>query len=266
MTDPLSPSEFSFDRRPLALVTGGASGLGLGIARRLLHAGAMVAVADLPGQLDLLNDEDRADLVRVPLDVTDETAVQTAIAAVAAQFGGLNTLVNSAGVCVLSGLEDTSTEAWSRHIDVNLTGTFLVMREAMPHLKAATPSRIVNIASIAGKKGYALFGAYCASKFGVIGLTQAVAAEAGPFGVRVNAVCPYTVADTGVGRAVSMQRVSLGHASTVEDAIASRSDALPLRRLGTVFDVVEAVMFLLSNSSDWISGEAINIDGGLLAG
>ena len=126
---------------------------------------------------------------------------------------------------------------------------------------------MVNISSDAGKKGFALLAAYCASKFGVVGLTQAVAAEVAPDGVRVNAVCPGTVAETGMGRLVIDQKIELGlwHVARGGDASAA---PLPSRseRVGTVADVVDAIMFLISESSNWITGESINIDGGSLCG
>ena len=151
-------------------------------------------------------------------------------------------------------------------IDINLKGTFLAMREAMPHLKASKRGRVVNLSSDAGKRGFPLLGAYCASKFGVIGLTQAVGAEVAGDGVRVNAVCPGTVAETGMGKVVIEQKIELGYGATAEEVVRRGAESFPLRRVGTVDDVVAAVLFLVSESSNWITGESINIDGGSLAG
>jgi NAD(P)-dependent dehydrogenase (short-subunit alcohol dehydrogenase family) len=233
---------FSFSPGRLALVTGGASGLGLGTARRLLEIGVRVAIADLPAALDRLAPED------------------------AARLGGLDTLVNSAGVFQFRVLEEITTAEWDRILDVNLRGTFLVMREAMAHLKISGRGRVVNISSDAGKTGFALLGAYCASKFGVLGLTQAVAVEAAPHGVRVNAVCPATIAETGMGRVVIEQKIELGYGKSPEEVVERGAASFPLRRVGTTADVVDAVMFLISESSSWITGESINVDGGSLAG
>jgi meso-butanediol dehydrogenase/(S,S)-butanediol dehydrogenase/diacetyl reductase len=255
---------FSPDRR--ALVTGGASGLGLGAASRLLEFGATVAIADLPGAFDRLAREDTARFVPIPMDVTDDASVVSGVATAAERLGGLDTLVNSAGVFQFRALERIATTEWDRILDVNLRGTFLVMREAMPHLKASGRGRVVNISSDAGKTGFALLAAYCASKFGVVGLTQAVAVEVAPFGVRVNAVCPGTVAETGMGRVVIEQKIELGYGKSPEEIVQRGGASFPLGRIGTVSDVVEAIMFLVSESSSWITGESINIDGGSLAG
>jgi NAD(P)-dependent dehydrogenase (short-subunit alcohol dehydrogenase family) len=249
-----------------ALVTGGASGIGLGAARRLLDFGATVALADLPTALERLGAEDAGRFLTVPVDVTDDASVAAGVAAAAKGMGGLDTLVNSAGVFQFRALEGIATAEWDRILDVNLRGTFLVMREAMPLLKASGRGRVVNIASDAGKTGFALLAAYCASKFGVVGLTQAVAVEVAPFGVRVNAVCPGTVAETGMGRVVIEQKIELGYGTSPADVVERGAESFPLKRVGTVADVVEAILFLISDGSSWITGESINIDGGSLAG
>ena len=257
---------FSFADGRRALVTGGAGGLGLGVARRLLGSGATVAIADLSVALDRMAPQDAAPFVPVAMDVTDDASVAAGVADAAVRLGGLDTLVNSAGVFQFRALEGIATAEWDRILDVNLRGTFLVMREAMPHLKASGRGRVVNISSDAGKKGFALLAAYCASKFGVVGLTQAVAAEVAPDGVRVNAVCPGTVAETGMGRLVIDQKIELGYGSSPEDVVQRGGASFPLGRVGTVADVVDAIMFLVSESSNWITGESINIDGGSLCG
>ncbi len=257
---------FAFAPERKALVTGGAGGIGLGAARRLLEIGAKVAVTDLPAALDRMAPGDRAQFVAVPMDVTDDASVAASVKIAADRLGGLDTLVNSAGVFQFRALEGIATSEWDRIIDVNLRGTFLVMREAMPHLKASGRGRVVNIASDAGKRGFALLGAYCASKFGVVGLTQAIGAEVAPDGVRVNAVCPGTVAETGMGRVVIAQKIELGYGATPAEVVDRGAESFPLKRVGTVADVVDAIMFLISEGSSWITGESLNIDGGSLAG
>ena len=255
-----------FSPHRLAFVTGGASGIGLGVAERLVGLGADVAIADLPGPLDRLDAARRSGFIEIPLDVTDDASVVAGVAAARERLGGLDTLVNCAGVFQFRALEAITTAEWDWILDVNLRGTFLVMREAMPHLKASGRGRVVNIASDAGKRGWPLIGAYVASKFGVVGLTQAIAAEVAPDGVRVNAVCPSTVSETGMGRVVLEQKVELGYGETAAEVLERGAASFPLRRLGTVADVVEAVVFLLSESSGWITGESLNVDGGSLAG
>ena len=255
---------FAPDRK--ALVTGGAGGIGLGAAKALAAVGARVAIADLPAALARMDADDKGDFVPVEMDVRDEASVKAGIASAAETLGGLDTLVNSAGVFQFRALEGITTPEWDRILDINLKGTFLTMREAMPHLKASGRGRIVNLSSDAGKRGFPLLGAYCASKFGVIGLTQAVGAEVAPDGVRVNAVCPGSVSETGMGQVVIEQKVALGFGGNAGEVMQRGAASFPLRRVGTVADVVSAVMFLISESSNWITGESINIDGGSLAG
>jgi meso-butanediol dehydrogenase/(S,S)-butanediol dehydrogenase/diacetyl reductase len=248
-----------------ALVTGGASGFGSGVAERLQAAGAAVAVADIdPGAVD------RA-VVRLPgavpvvMDVADRESVLAGVALAADAMGGLDTLVNSAGVFEFRAFEEIPESEWDWIIGVNLKGVFLTCQAAMPYLRASGRGRIVNIASDAGKRGYPLISAYVASKFGVVGLTESLAAEFGPHGVTVNAVCPSTVADTGMGQKVLGQKVKLFD-KDADRVLADGAASYPLRRLGTVADVADTIMFLVSESAGWISGESINIDGGNLSG
>jgi meso-butanediol dehydrogenase/(S,S)-butanediol dehydrogenase/diacetyl reductase len=180
-------------------------------------------------------------------------------------MGGLDTLVNSAGVFEFRPFEEISEREWDWMIDVNLKGVFLSCQAAMPYLRASGRGRIVNISSDAGKKGYALISTYVASKFGVVGLTQSLAAEYGPFGVTVNAVCPATVSETGMGQKVLEQKVRLFD-KPADRVLADGASSFPLRRLGTVADVADTILFLISESAGWISGESINIDGGNLSG
>jgi NAD(P)-dependent dehydrogenase (short-subunit alcohol dehydrogenase family) len=209
---------------------------------------------------------DKAAFLPIPMDVTSEASVAGGIAKAAEVMGGLDTLVNSAGVFQFRKLEEIATTEWDRILDVNLRGTFLAMREAMPHLKASGRGRVVNISSDAGKTGFPLLGAYCASKFAVVGLTQAVAAEVAASGVRVNAVCPATIAETAMGKVVIEQKIELGFGASAEEVVERGAQSFPLQRVGRVEDVVAAIMFLISEGSSWITGESINVDGGSLAG
>ena len=150
-------------------------------------------------------------------------------------------------------------------MDVNIRGTFLCCQAAMAHLKASGRGRIVNIASDTGKRGVPYIAHYSTSKFAVVGLTQSLAQEFGPYGVTVNAVCPATAPDTAMGRLVLRQKAE--RTSLSEDEILARgAEAFPLRRLGTVADVADAICFLISTNASWISGESLNIDGGNLSG
>lgn len=249
-----------------ALITGGAGGFGLGVAERLVAAGARVAIADVD-EAGLTAAVKRLGPSATPLamDVTNATSVKDGAAAAAEFMGGLDTVVNSAGVFEFRALADIAEQEWDTMMGVNLKGVFLVCQAALPYLEASGRGRIVNVSSDAGKKGWPLIAAYCASKFGVVGLTESLAVELGPKGVTVNAVCPSTVPDTGMGAKVLSQKVELFDKSA-ERVLAEGADAYPLKRLGTVADVADMIVFLISESASWISGESINIDGGSLAG
>lgn len=248
-----------------AVITGGASGFGFAVAERLLEAGASVAIADVDAAAVKAAGARLPDAVPIVMDVTDRLSVVAGIGQAAEAFGGLDTLVNCAGVFEFRPFEEISEREWDWILDVNLKGVFLSCQVALPHLRASGRGRIVNISSDAGKKGYALIASYVASKFGVVGLTEALAAEFGPFGVTVNAVCPSTVAETRMGQKVLEQKVDL-FSKPPERVLAEGAQSYPLRRLGTVADVADMIMFLISDSAGWISGESINIDGGNLSG
>jgi meso-butanediol dehydrogenase/(S,S)-butanediol dehydrogenase/diacetyl reductase len=245
-----------------AFVTGAASGFGLGVTERLLAAGACVAMADRAA--DLLQAEasrlgDRA--LPIVLDVRDGPGVRDAVDRAAAAFGGLDTLVNCAGAFEYGALGEMTAEHWDRMIGINLTGTFLVAQAAMPHLVASGRGRLVNISSEAGRKGWPLTSAYNAAKFGVVGLTQTWAREFGPDHVTVNAVCPAMTPETRQGREVTRQKIARSGQSE-EEVVRGYDANFPLGRAGRVADTADAIMFLISDNASWITGVALDIDGG----
>ena len=178
--------------RGRALITGGASGFGLGIAEALLARGTQVAIGDI--DRDRLQAAERSldsdNLLTVELDVTSPASAAAAVAACEARFGGLDTLVNSAGVIAFNPLTEISESEWDWVLDVDLKGTFLCCQAAAPLLCASGRGRIVNIGSDASKVGFPLLAHYCAAKFGVVGLTKVLAGELAPRQVTVNCVCP----------------------------------------------------------------------------
>lgn len=249
-------------------MVGGASGIGRGVVERLLDQGFEVVVADI--NTDGLSEVaiELGDGVRtVEIDVADATSVERAIKSAAEQLGGLSVLVNAAGVIELQSFEDVSVEGWDRTIAVNLRGPFLTIKSAMPYLREHGNASIVNIASDAGKRGWPYLASYTASKFGLVGLTESLAIEFGPLGVRVNAVCPATIPTTEMGEKVLRQKVALQWGGSDREEVLRRgAESFPLQRLGTVQDVADAVLYLVSENAGWITGESMNVDGGGLSG
>jgi NAD(P)-dependent dehydrogenase (short-subunit alcohol dehydrogenase family) len=176
-----------------ALVTGGASGIGLATARALAAQAARVTVLDLAAQ-------GPADLAYVRADVSDDAAVQEAVAAAVAYLGGLDVLVNNAGIGAQRGVEDNSDDEWRRVLDVNVLGTVQVTRAALPALRQSRHAAIVNLCSIAATAGLPQRALYSASKGALLSLTMAMAADLLPHGIRVNAVNPGTADTPWVGR------------------------------------------------------------------
>ncbi|MBS0643615.1 MAG: SDR family oxidoreductase [Proteobacteria bacterium] len=227
------------------IITGGASGIGRATAALFRQEGAAVAV------LDRTASPDGAPSFEV--DVSDATSVANAVAAAVKALGGLDGVVNAAGIFSDAGLADTSAELFTRTLAVNLTGTFLVMQAAAPHLKSAGGGTIVNIASGVGLTPTGPGStAYVASKSGVIGLTKAVAMELAP-AVRVNSVCPGAV-DTPMTHAFLVD----ASGATVP-GIARR---YALGRSAAPDELAAAILFLTSNESSFVTGIALPVDGG----
>jgi NAD(P)-dependent dehydrogenase (short-subunit alcohol dehydrogenase family) len=248
-----------------ALVTGGASGIGYGAAEALLARGANVAIVDANeealrrAEKNLANERLRA----LVIDVTCRDSVQAAVETCRREFGRLDTLINCAGVFAFLTLEETSEQEWDRLLNINLKGVFLCCQAAAPLLRESRRGRIVNLSSDAGKKGYPLISAYCASKFAVIGFSKAIAGELAPFGVTVNCVCPIGVTTTGMGQQILKWLVDKTGQSA-ENVVGARERTVPVGRMATVDDVTSAILFFLSDGAAFVTGEALNVDGGVL--
>lgn len=242
----------------VGLVTGGGGGIGRAIARRLAREGMAVAVLD--------RDEAAAEGVAseigglaVTADVTAPEEAGKAVAAVLARFGKIDLLVNNAGIAWTGPALDMPLEVLQAMLRVNVEGVFIMSRAVLPHMIAQRSGAVVNLASWAGKTGNAWFAGYSASKFAVVGLTQALAREMAPHGIRVNAICPGIVVDTAMREALEAQQRQYGLPETAE-----RAQSIPIGRLSVPDDVARAAAFLASDEAAYITGEAINLSGGLL--
>ena len=250
------------------LITGGASGFGLAIARMLLNQQARVAIGDIDSEQlqEAVRSLDNADdVLPLKLDVTSPVSVKAAVATCQETFGGLDTLINSAGVIHFAPLAEICEADWDRVVDVDLKGPFLCSQAAAPLLcESGRRGRIVNIGSDAAKVGCPMIVSYCAAKFGVVGLTKALAAELAPYEVTVNCVCPVGVSTTGMGQTVLDWKIGTTGQKT-DEILAETAAGIPLKRNATVADVVNAVMFFLSDESAFLTGVALDVDGGLLS-
>ncbi len=242
------------------LVTAGAQGIGLAIARRFLGLGADVHICDVDEQSLQAVRESLPALSASRTDVSDESQVLAMFEALRGRWGALDVLVNNAGVSgPTSRLEDTTLDAWRNTLDVNLTGTFLCARSAVPLLRAAGGGAIVNISSVAGRLRFSLRSPYSASKFGLAGLTQTWAMELGPSNIRVNSVLPGVVSGDRVERIIAARAEAGGVSSEVmrEQLV----EKVSLRRMTRPEDVANQVVFLCSDQGAMISGQSISVCG-----
>jgi NAD(P)-dependent dehydrogenase (short-subunit alcohol dehydrogenase family) len=247
------------------LVTGGGSGIGLRTVELLVADGAQVAALDID-EAGLSRARALGDRVHaITVDVRSRASVARAVALAADRMGGLDRVVNSAGVFRFSPFLDISPDDWDRTLDINLTGTFHVCQEAIPRLIAGGGGRIVNVASVAGVRAGANAAHYIASKWGMVGLTRALAVEFGPQGVIVNAVAPATIPETAIGQSSLQQKIEMGWGEDVPETIANQARNYPLRRLGTADDVARGIRYLLSEDAAWMTGQVLSMDGGATA-
>jgi NAD(P)-dependent dehydrogenase (short-subunit alcohol dehydrogenase family) len=241
------------------LVTAGASGIGLATARAFAREGARVHVCDVDAAaLDALEGSDPG-LTRSICDVGDPLAVGRLFHTVTATLGGLDALVNNAGIAgPTAPCEEITLRDWERTLAVNLTGQFLCAQRAIPLLKASTNASIANLSSAAGRFGFPNRTPYAASKWGVIGFTKSLSIELGAFGIRVNAICPGSVAGRRIDAVYANKAALRGVPTEVvrDEAIAKTS----LRRLVSADDIANAIVFLASPLGANIAGHALPVD------
>jgi NAD(P)-dependent dehydrogenase (short-subunit alcohol dehydrogenase family) len=246
----------------VAMITGAASGIGRGISLRLAEMGALVAVLDV----DAKGGEEAAteirsqggDVLFTKCDVRSAADCRHAVETVISKWGRIDILCNCAGIAIRKDVVDLTEEEWDRALDITLKGIYLLSHEVVPQIIRAGGGNIINIGSGWSLKGGPRAAAYCAAKGGVVNLTRAMAIDHGKHNIRVNCVCPGDV-DTPM---LHSECVQLGeNAETFMREAANR----PLARVGTPDDVANAVLFLASPMSSWITGTALVVDGGGLA-
>ncbi|PQZ50074.1 NAD(P)-dependent oxidoreductase [Ochrobactrum sp. MYb15] len=247
------------EQAKIALVTGASRGIGRAIAIGMAKRGFDVAINDIERQKDALQDvakeieaAGRRALI-VYADVSRKADVEAMVERTIDVFGRIDAVVNNAGILIASDVEHLKEEHWDSVLDVNAKGTFLVVQAVLPHMKKQKYGRIVNIASIGGKHGAPEQAHYSASKAAVMGFTRVLAQEVGTFGITANCVCPGIIL-TDMGR-VNLEDIAIREAWQEKTA---------MRRIGDPEDVVGPVAFLASDDAAFVTGQSLNVDGGIV--
>jgi sorbitol-6-phosphate 2-dehydrogenase len=251
----------------IAIVTGGAQGLGEAICQRLAREGAHIIVADLnlkgaqKAAAEIVDQTGRQ-AIAVEVDVTDEAQVEAMVQRAEDQFGRLDILVSNAGILIAEAVDEFPAGKWRAVIDVNLFGYFLCAKHAARVMKQKRDGAIIQINSKSGKKGSYKNSAYAASKFGAIGLTQSIALELAEYGVRANAICPGNLLDSPLWVDSLYAQYAKKWEITEEEVRQKYVDQVPMKRGCTYDDVANVVVFLASDQSSYMTGQAINVTGG----
>lgn len=245
----------------VALVTGGARGIGRAICQAFVREGARVAVADL------LADEARAcsaplgdNGMALAMDVTDPASISEGVARVEAEWGGVDVLVNNAGVFNMASIDRITPEDYRRQFDVNVGGTLFAIQAVVPGMKARGGGAIINFSSQAGRRGEPNIAVYCSTKAAVISITQSLALELAKDNIRVNAIAPGVI-DTPMWEIVD------GLFAEYEDKPKGQKkrevgEAVPLGHMGTPEEVADPCVFLASEDARYITAQCLNVDGG----
>jgi meso-butanediol dehydrogenase/(S,S)-butanediol dehydrogenase/diacetyl reductase len=263
----------------VAIVTGAGQGIGRGVALRLAQEGALVVIAEYsPPNAESVAAECRAlgvDSLAYPIDIGDVEQIEKMVADVVAQFGRIDLLVNNAGLSKPAKLFDVTPELWDPIERVNQRGLFFCLQAVAKQMVAQIPDeviqagqadrsygKIVNFSSVAGRSGRPFDPAYSASKWAVISITQSAALYLAPYNINVNAVCPGMVITPmweNIDRVQGVQRQGLQPGEWIKKS----TEAIPLKRTATPEDIAAAVSFLCSTDADYITGQALNVDGGI---
>lgn len=241
----------------VAIVTGGAAGIGEAICIRLAEEGSRVAILDIDieGAQNTAQEIEKAgsEALALEVDVSKSAEVDTAVKQVISRFGTVDILVNNAGICQSAKINGMADELWDRTHDVNLKGVFLCCRAVIPHMKERRYGKILNISSILGLTGSPAMVHYGAAKTGVIGFTRGLATELGPYNINVNAVGPASI------------HTQLLEQETTPEVRERLQEKIPLRRIGDPIDVANAVLFLVSDEASYITGQCLFVCGGFSA-
>lgn len=266
---PRGPKSRAFRRLEgqIAMVTGAAQGLGEALAERLAAEGCHVVVTDIntagaEAVASRIQQDYGVKALAAYMDVTDDENVRAVVDRVVAEFGRLDIMVCNAGILIAGEATEFNVADWRKVIEVNLVGYFITARHAARVMQAQRHGSIIQINSKSGKKGSFRNSAYAASKFGGIGFTQSLALEMAPYGVRVNSVCPGNLLDSPLWVNSLYEQYAKRWNLTVEEVRRKYVEQVPLGRGCTYEDVANVVVFLASDESAYMTGQAINVTGG----
>ena len=245
----------------VAIITGAASGIGKAIAVAFAKEGAKVTIADInPEAAQKTAEQIGETAIAVKVDVSNRASVEKMFEEVESKFDILDILVNNAGLSYITPFLECSEEIWDKTIDINLKGTFNCSQVAISRMLPCKKGVIINMSSQSGKKGNSHYTAYCASKFGIIGLTQSLAVEFARYNIRVNALCPGVVFTPLWEEMIADYAKKRG--MKPEEVKPYFENKIPLGRLCTEKDVADMAVFFASDKTSYITGQSINISGG----
>lgn len=244
------------------VVTAGAAGIGRAIAETFADRGARTEICDIDETALEAMRRERPDIGARKADVADEAQVNAFFDAALEALGGLDVLVNNAGIAgPTAAIEDIEPDDWRRTMDINVNGHFYCLRRAVPHLKEADNGAIINLSSVAGRLGFAMRTPYAATKWGIVGLTKSLAKELGPFGIRVNCLQPGVVEGERIERVISARAEATGESyEAVEREMLSK---VSLRRAVSGQDIAEMAVFLCTPMGANVSGQALSVCAGV---
>jgi len=250
----------------VVIITGAANGIGQACANRFAEEGANIACLDVSNEANeataVMCRQLGVEAIALHCDVTDPESIKSAVDATIARWDRIDTLVTSAGIYTGTPLADVPLQQWQRTIEINLTGAFLTNQAVAPILMSQGSGSIINLSSMAGKTSWPASAEYSSSKSGVIGLTRSVAMELAPYGATANAVCPGNTL-TDMVRSVA-DKVGGFDGLSGEEWLQIRADDCPMKRLAEPWEMAGVIAFLASKDARYLTGQAIEVDGGMV--